>query len=69
METREGSPETFECGLDRFIRDYEISLGQKGWSSYGEGGRGMRSCRPTTYLILGPPGIGFSLSHVRLSVT
>ena len=54
METREGSPETFECGLDRFIRVYEISLGQKGWSSYGEGGRGMRSCRPTTSQNLRP---------------
>ena len=37
----------------------EVSLGRRGGSSYGEGGRGMTSCGPATFQILGPPGIGF----------
>ena len=43
-------------------RVYEVRLGRRGRSSYGEVGRGMRSCCPTTSQILGPPGIGFCLS-------
>ena len=39
----------------------EICLGRRGGSSYGVGGRGMRSCCSTTSQILGPPGIGFSI--------
>ena len=35
-----------------------VSLGRRGRSNYGEDGRGMRSCCPTTSQILGPPGIG-----------
>ena len=38
----------------------EVSLGRRGASSYGKGGRGMRSCGPTTSQILRPPWVGFS---------
>ena len=38
----------------------EVSLGRREGSSYGESGRGMRSCCPTTSQILGPTGTGFS---------
>ena len=40
----------------------EVSLGQRGGSSYGKDGRGVKSCGPTTSQILGPPGSGFSLN-------
>ena len=40
----------------------EISLGQRGGSSYGKGERGMKSSAPTNIQFLGPPGIGFMLS-------
>ena len=36
----------------------EVSLGQKGGSSYGEVGRGMKSCGPTSQ-ILGPTGLEY----------
>ena len=39
----------------------EVSLGQRGGSSYGEGGKGMRNCSPATSQILGSPGSGFNL--------
>ena len=42
----------------------EVSLGQRRGSSYGKGGRGMRRLRATSH-ILGPPGIGFSLSCLK----
>ena len=42
----------------------EVLLGQRGGSSYGEGGRGMRSCGPSNSQILGPTGIGFRLSVI-----
>jgi len=41
----------------------EISLGQRGENSYGKGGKGLRSCSPTTSQILGPPGSGFTLKR------
>ena len=34
----------------------DLNLGRSGRSSYGEAGRGMRSCCPTTTQILRPPG-------------
>ena len=43
-------------------RVWDVSLGRRGRSSYGEGERGMRSCSPTTSQILRPPGFGFCLS-------
>ena len=46
----------------------EVSLGQGGGNSFGEVGRGMRSCGPTTSQILGPPGLGFSLSILQIVV-
>ena len=45
----------------------EVSLGRRGKSSNGEGGRGMRSCCPTTSQILRPPGFGFCLQNWLLS--
>ena len=42
----------------------EPSFGQRGRSSYGEGGREMRSCGPTISQILGPAGFGLKLSSV-----
>ena len=46
----------------------EVCVEQRGRSSYGEVGRGMRSCGPTTSQILGPPGLGFSLSILQIVV-
>ena len=43
-------------------------LGERGGSSYGEGGRGMRSGGPTTSQILGPPGSCFSLRSYFVKV-
>ena len=40
-------------------RVFEVCLGRRGGSSYGEGVKGMRSCCPIIFQILGPPGIGF----------
>ena len=40
---------------------WEESLGRRGRSSYGDGGRGLRSCCPTTSQYLGPPGSWFLL--------
>ena len=41
-------------------------FGTEGREYYGEGGKGMRSCGPATSQILGPPGIGFNLSQLKL---
>ena len=49
-------------------RIFEVSLGRRGRSSYGEGGREMRSFCPTTSQVLGPPGFGFSLSQMHDNV-
>ena len=46
----------------------EVCLGWRGGSSYGEGGRRMRSCCPTTSQILRPPGFGFGLSRLRIYI-
>ena len=43
-------------------RVVEVSLGRRGRSSYGEGGRVMRSCCSTTSQILRPPGFGLKNS-------
>ena len=43
----------------------EVSLGRRGRSSYGEGGRGIRSCCPATSQILELPGIGFCMSRFK----
>ena len=44
-------------------RVYEVSLGQKGRSSEGKGGRGLRSYGPQTSQILGTPGTGSVCIH------
>ena len=49
----------------------EVSLGQRGGSSYAECGKGMRTkmiCRPATSQILGPPGSGYRLSRFNVSI-
>ena len=45
-------------------RGWEVSLRRRGRSSYGEGGRGLRSCCPTTSEYLGPPGSWLLLEPV-----